>query len=82
LFVAMPLKYFAGLPIFVRIVGMTHGILFVAYVVTLALAASQAGWSVRKSAVAFVASLVPFATFWLERRLRVEEAAVAFTTGA
>jgi integral membrane protein len=82
LFVAMPLKYFAGLPLAVRIVGMAHGVLFIAYVVTLALAASQVGWSVRKSALAFLASLVPFATFPLERRLRAEEAALGFTPSA
>jgi integral membrane protein len=31
LFVAMPLKYFAGMPKAVSVVGMAHGLLFVAY---------------------------------------------------
>jgi integral membrane protein len=35
LFIAMPLKYFADLPIFVQIFGMAHGILFVLFVLTL-----------------------------------------------
>ncbi|WP_323668520.1 DUF3817 domain-containing protein, partial [Aliarcobacter butzleri] len=29
LFIAMPLKYFVGLPIAVKIVGMAHGVLFI-----------------------------------------------------
>ena len=32
LFVAMPLKYWAGLPLAVRIVGMVHGLLFVLFI--------------------------------------------------
>jgi integral membrane protein len=82
LFVAMPLKYYAGLPIAVRIVGMLHGVLFIAYVITLLLAASRAGWSAKKTAVAFLASLVPFATFPLEKKLRAEEASLSFTAPA
>jgi integral membrane protein len=81
LFIAMPLKYFAGFPIAVRVVGLVHGLLFIAYVVTLWLAASEARWSFKKSAVAFLASLIPFATFPLEKHLRTE-AAAAFTPGA
>lgn len=81
LFIAMPLKYFAGFPIAVRVVGLVHGLLFIAYVVTLWLAASEAGWSLKRSFVAFLASLVPFATFPLERHLRAE-AAAQFTRAA
>ena len=31
LFIAMPLKYLAGIAIAVKIVGMIHGILFIAF---------------------------------------------------
>jgi integral membrane protein len=73
--IAMPLKYAAGMPGAVRVVGMAHGVLFVAYVVALAWAARAARWPISKSAVAMVASIVPLGAFWLERRLRREEAA-------
>ncbi len=73
--IAMPLKYGAGMPGAVRVVGMAHGVLFVAYVVALAAAARAARWPTSKSAVAMIASLVPLGAFWLERRLRREEAA-------
>lgn len=73
LLVAMPLKYGLGFDIAVRVVGMLHGVLFIAYLITLALAARPLGakWVV----VALVMSIVPGGTFWLESKLRpLEEA--------
>lgn len=71
LFVAMPLKYGVGLDVAVRVVGMTHGALFLGYCVTLAFAARRLG--ARRSLLAFVVSFVPGGTFWLEGKLRQEE---------
>ena len=71
LFVAMPLKYGFGIDVAVRIVGMAHGVLFLAYCATLGLAARRLG--ARRSLVAFVISFVPGGTFWLEARLRQDE---------
>ena len=71
LFVAMPLKYGFGLDIAVRIVGITHGVLFLGYCVTLALAARRLG--ARRSLLAFVILFVPGGTFWLEARLRRDQ---------
>lgn len=73
LLVAMPLKYGLGFDIAVRVVGMLHGVLFIAYLITLALAARSLGakWVV----LALVMSIVPGGTFWLESKLRpLEEA--------
>ena len=44
LFVAMPLKYLAGLPLAVRIVGSLHGLLFLMFLAALLRAGSQRGW--------------------------------------
>jgi integral membrane protein len=71
--IAMPLKYYAGLPQAVKIVGWMHGLLFILYVVALANAAFVHRWSIWRTFVAFVASLVPFGTFILDARLRREE---------
>lgn len=68
--IAMPLKYAAGIPSAVRIVGMLHGVLFVAFVVGLALAAKAERWRVNAMVIAMIAALLPFGAFWLERRLR------------
>jgi len=68
LFIAMPLKYLAGLPLAVRIVGMAHGLLFIAYMLSAHLLASDAGWSMRKRFWAYVAAFVPFGTFIFNRK--------------
>lgn len=68
LLIAMPLKYGLGFDLAVRIVGMAHGILFIGYLITLALAGRQLGakWVV----IALVMSIIPGGTFWLENKLR------------
>ena len=68
--IAMPLKYAAGMPTPVKIVGWIHGVLFILYVLGGALAARKEGWSLKFCALAFIASLVPAGTFWLDRQLR------------
>ena len=71
LFVAMPLKYGFGVGAAVSVVGMAHGVLFIGYCATLALAAPRLG--TRRSVLAFVLSLVPGGTFWLEKQLQRDE---------
>lgn len=66
--IAMPLKYFAGLPQAVRVVGMAHGVLFVIFVLLLIQVAIEKSWSFKKSALSFVSSLVPFGTFYADAR--------------
>jgi integral membrane protein len=44
-FVAMPLKYWAGVPLAVRIVGMAHGLLFLVFLGSLFDVAVKRGWS-------------------------------------
>lgn len=78
--VAMPLKYLFQMPLAVRIVGMAHGVLFVAFLACLAWAATARSWGVGRCAAAFFASIVPGGTFWLERSLRREMDAVASPT--
>jgi integral membrane protein len=61
--VAMPLKYVWGDPSWVRVVGMAHGLLFIAYVGLAFVLYDREDWSVRKLAAALVASLLPFGPF-------------------
>ena len=68
--VAMPLKYYWGMPIYVKIVGMTHGILFILYCLQLYLTMRHHKWSLGYAAYLFVAALIPFGTFYTDRRLR------------
>ena len=73
LFVAMPLKYFYEMPEAVKIVGMTHGMLFIAYIILLAMAVEKYNWNIRYAIILFVASLIPFGTFYTDRKLKVLE---------
>jgi integral membrane protein len=72
LFVAMPLKYLAGMPLAVRVVGSIHGALFIAFVVALYRAARARDWPRRRSVTALVASILPFGTFVFDATLRRE----------
>ncbi|MCP3137207.1 DUF3817 domain-containing protein [Pyxidicoccus xibeiensis] len=72
LFIAMPLKYLAGMPLGVKFVGWAHGLLFMLYLFALLEAAIACRWSLVRGVLAFGASLVPFGTFVLDARLRRE----------
>ena len=69
-FVAMPLKYAFGMPEAVRVIGMAHGLLFVAFGVLLLNHAVAARWSILRVALALVVVSLPFGAFWFERGLR------------
>ncbi|NRD63113.1 DUF3817 domain-containing protein [Corallococcus exiguus] len=73
LFIAMPVKYLFAQPLAVRITGSVHGLLFLLFVSSLFRAASEHGWTARRSLAVFGASLVPFGNFVLDRSLRREE---------
>lgn len=67
--VAMPLKYFAGMPLAVKVVGMIHGLLFVAFCAVLLWTFIVARWPLSRAAVTFIASLLPFGPFVVDRRM-------------
>ena len=74
LFIAMPLKYLASLPIAVTIVGGLHGLLFIGFMIMI--------WEVKNEfkkdwgwvAKAFIASILPFGTMVMDREWKKEEA--------
>ncbi|MCC7460645.1 MAG: DUF3817 domain-containing protein [Proteobacteria bacterium] len=67
-FVAMPLKYIWGQPEMVKMVGMSHGILFILYILGAIMLFSEENWSGKKLGLAFILSCVPFGTFIFERK--------------
>ena len=73
LFMAMPMKYFMGMPEVVRVVGSIHGLLFVLYVGLLAMLHVRQRWSFSFSLYALVASVIPFGTFMLDKQLRKKD---------
>jgi integral membrane protein len=74
--VAMPLKYFAGLPLAVRIVGSIHGGLFLLFCAALLHATLAARFRIGHVAMLFASSLVPFGTFIMDGRLKREDQAL------
>ena len=67
--VAMPLKYLADEPEMVRIVGVTHGWVYMAYVVAALVLAYQLRWSLLRTLLVVVAGTVPLASFVAERKV-------------
>lgn len=67
--VAMPLKYFAGQPLAVTVVGSVHGALWVIYMAMLGRMWMSGTWSFGTVVVATVASVLPFGPWWFERRV-------------
>lgn len=75
LLIAMPLKYMAGWPKGVTIVGGIHGLLFIAFIIL--------AWEVKKEykkdwpwlIKSFIASILPFGTFVMDHQQWKKEAA-------
>jgi integral membrane protein len=72
--VAMPLKYFADWPLPVRVVGMAHGVLFIAYVWAAIQAALDRNWTWKRTALVLIASLLPAGPFVVDAKMLREEA--------
>ena len=75
--IAMPLKYFAGMPQMVRVVGMAHGLLFLLFVAAVFQVAFALRWPLMRVMGALAASVVPFGPFILDAHLRRESAQTA-----
>lgn len=73
LFVAMPLKYLAKIDIAVKYTGWAHGILFILYAACLIMAWQEQKWKFGKATLIFLASLLPFAPFVVDRKLKDEK---------
>jgi integral membrane protein len=73
LLVAMPLKYYFGIPDPVKWVGWAHGVLFMAYVALVFLSWNLMRWNFISLALALAASLVPLGPFLLDGQLKRRE---------
>jgi len=49
-------------------IGMTHGVLFIGYVILAVLLKKSQNWNYNSLLVVLTASLLPFATFFVEKR--------------
>ena len=68
LFVAVPIKYLNGDPQYVKLLGMPHGLLFVAYIVLAIWLKPDFKWSKKDFIIVLLASVIPFGTFYVEKK--------------
>ena len=78
--VAMPLKYFAGIPEAVKVVGWIHGLLFIALCAALLNAKRVAQWTMQQAGRVVIAALLPFGPFVIDGWLRKEDTALSQNT--
>jgi integral membrane protein len=69
LFITMPLKYIFDYPQANMAVGMIHGLLFMLYILVVLRAKFAFDWSWKTLALALLASIIPFGTFWADKKL-------------
>ena len=67
--IAMPLKYFADMPLAVRIVGSLHGLLFVCLTIVFLLATHRVPISKKLATAGIIAAVLPFGPFVFDRWL-------------
>ncbi|MGA1227286.1 MAG: DUF3817 domain-containing protein [Tamlana sp.] len=68
LFVATPVKYLANDPQYVKILGMPHGLLFIAYIVLVFTLRRDYNWDNKSFKSILLASIIPFGTFYIDRK--------------
>ena len=71
--IAMPLKYFANMPMPVRIIGGLHGALFVAFIILSLMVAFSTKKNLFWLCKAALASFIPFGTFYMNKEWEKEE---------
>lgn len=65
----MPLKYIWEIMWPNKIIGMAHGILFIIYMVLAVVVCKENKWSFRRFTIFTIASIIPFGTFYTDKKL-------------
>ena len=68
LFVAVPIKYMQGNPEYVKLLGMPHGLLFVAYILLAIVVGMEQKWNKKILFIVLIASVLPFGTFYVDKK--------------
>lgn len=68
LFIATPIKYLGNDPMYVKLLGMPHGVLFLVYIVLAIMVSRERRWNIQTLLIVLVASLIPFGTFYIEKK--------------
>ncbi|MFL1012819.1 DUF3817 domain-containing protein [Flavisericum labens] len=68
LFIATPIKYLGDDPQYVKLLGMPHGLLFIAYIAMAVMIRKDYNWNNRAFMVVLMASVIPFGTFYVDKK--------------
>jgi integral membrane protein len=68
LFIATPIKYLIGIDTYVKTLGMPHGLLFIGYVILAIVLKYELEWKSKTLATVLVASIIPFGTFYIDKK--------------
>lgn len=68
LFIATPIKYLLDDPQYVKLLGMPHGILFIAYIALAFVFKNDFSWNKKQFIKVLLASIVPFGTFYIDKK--------------
>ncbi|MEJ2112714.1 MAG: DUF3817 domain-containing protein [Flavobacteriaceae bacterium] len=68
LFLATPIKYLLEEPKYVKLLGMPHGLLFIAYVAFAFLLRGEQKWNIKDFTYILLASIIPFGTFYIDKK--------------
>ena len=68
LFIAVPIKYLGNDPKYVKLLGMPHGLLFIGYIFLAILMSSELNWKGKTQRNIFLASIIPFGTFVVDKK--------------
>ncbi len=74
--VGMPLKYLAHIKEPNVYIGYAHGFLFIAYVVLAVIITMEKRWGLKRFIILFIASLLPFGTFYVEKKYLRKEGSI------
>jgi integral membrane protein len=66
--IATPVKYLLHDPQYVKLLGMPHGLLFIAYIVFALLIRSDQAWNRKDFGQILMASIIPFGTFYIDQK--------------
>lgn len=64
--IAVPIKYILKDPTYVKMLGMPHGLLFVAYIILAFVVSTKLNWNSKTMFIVLLASIIPFGTFYVD----------------
>lgn len=68
IFFAVPVKYLQEDPQYVKMLGLPHGLFFMAYIVVAFLIWSELKWTKKTLFIVLLASIIPFGTFLIDKK--------------